>query len=397
MIPANKIILASNAMIFLFLASFTNALAGALTVSSEIIDGELIPGQETTIFLTFKTTTAAPVRDIIYSVTAGPYITTDASAVKLGAMGGSSASQQTSFRVKADGNAITATSYVSVKVKYKDDEGDKETNLNVPVTVRRAPLVQIDSVVYSKNVIEPGAIADLTLNMMNRGQGPAKEATVTLNQSPSIFSIVGTSKQIFVGDIAMGGSKPVKYTLAVNPNADIGTYSIPVSISYKDETKTKSYDSDESVGFVISGDEQIVLIKNSQDVLPSGGSGDVNIEAVNIGKQNVRFLLMELSGTDGISVEPSKAYIGKLDSDDSDTSRLKITVDSSVKPGVYKINATMSYNDMFSNAYTRMSDISIEVSAQGKQAGLSSAQSLMAVAILAIIAYVFRRSRKARK
>ena len=366
----------------ILLASFAYALAGALSLSYTVLDDELMPGQETTIFLTFETTTAEAVRGITYSASGGPFLTADATNVGLGSMGGVSSSQ-TSFKIKADSNAVTTISYVNVKAKYTDDYGNKETNINVPVTIRRAPLLQILSVGYGKDSVEPGTTVYLLVNITNRGQGPAEETIFAINQTTDIFTIIGTSKQIFLDEVNVNQYKTAKYLLAISPNADVGTYNIPVSISYKDETKTQSYRSDEIIGMVISGNEEIMLIKNSQDVLVPGTTGNVNIEIVNMGKQNVRFLTLDLE-SDGLSMEPSKTYIGKLDSDDSDTSRIKVT---GTAPGTYTVNAKLSFNDMFSESYEKQTSFDVTISPVSDEVEIG----IVEIAIIVIVAIVLGR------
>lgn len=369
--------------------------SGALNINYQILDSELFPGQETSVFLTFSTTTSIAVRDIIYTVSPGPYLTSDAVLVNLGALGGIS-NQQTSFKIKASDNAVTTISYVVVKATYKDDQGDKELNLNIPVNIVRNPLVQINFVEYGKPIVEPGSTLNLLIGITNRGDGPAKEVMLTLNQSPQTFTIVGSSKQVFVGDVGAGVSKSINYTIAINPNAAVGVYSVPVLISYKDESKTKSYSSDEAIGMVIMGTNKILLIKNSQDVIVPGGSGNINIETVNLGTQGARFLTIGFTAPEGISVSPAQIFTGSLDSDDSDTARLGVAASDSIVPGTYTIKADVTYSDIFSKTHSQSLEFPVEISGKQKKFELN-APEIAAIIAAVLVALKLIGKKKARK
>ncbi|MBI4177240.1 MAG: hypothetical protein HY516_02635 [Candidatus Aenigmarchaeota archaeon] len=392
-----KNILLAQIMAVVSLLSVTvAALPGAISLDYQLLNDELIPGQETTIFLTFRTTTASPVHDITYFVSPGPYLSSDTKLVNLGSLGGSS-SQQTSFKIKVADSAMTTISYMNVRVTYKDDQGDKETNLNIPVSIRRAPLLQIGSVSYSIDSVEPGSIVNLAITLNNNGDGLSREAQIILNQSSQVFSIVGASGQIFIGDLGSGSKKSVNYTIAINPNAGIGVYSIPILVSYKDETKTKTYTSSETIGMIISGKNKMMLIKNSQDVINPGSSGDLNLEIVNLGNQGIRFLTLKFSSQDSILVEPSQVYVGKLDSDDSDTTRIKVGVSKTIEPGDYQINAEIYYSDMFSNYYPEQKNFTLSVSEKDNGLKIGTTQIILFVAVVAAVYTFSKRLRKGRK
>ncbi|MBI4174420.1 MAG: hypothetical protein HY517_02145 [Candidatus Aenigmarchaeota archaeon] len=388
--------LAASAVAFFMLAYSAAAISGAVALDYELLNEELIPGQETTVFLTFKTTTAIAVRDITYSVTTGPFLSSETKTVNLGALGGSS-SQQTSFKVKSSEDATTIISYVNVKATYKDDQGDRETNLNIPVNIRRVPIVQVSLVSYSRGSLEPGSITGLSIMVDNKGDGLARDTQITLNQSAQVFSIIGASGQIFIGDLNAGAQKSVNYTLAINPNADIGVYSVPIQITYKDETKTKSYTSNEAIGMILAGRNKILMLKESQGAITAGGTGTVNVETVNLGNQRVQFTILEFSAPDKISVKPLKVYVGKLDSDDSDTTRLEVSAASDAQPGDYQILATVSYSDMFSNSYAEEKRFEITVSEKDTSVKIGATQiTLFAVALFALYT-LLKRFRKGRK
>ena len=127
--------------ILLSMVFFVNSevAAGSVTLTSQVLDSSVRPGGETTIFLTLANpSTTSAVSNVKLSISPGPYILPSTNYIEIGGLDISS-SQQTSITAKISDNAVSTTSYIKVKVSYYVGTTQYESNVNVPITIRRIP------------------------------------------------------------------------------------------------------------------------------------------------------------------------------------------------------------------------------------------------------------------
>ena len=282
----NKILIATFSL-FLTLILVNYTLAGSLTITSQVLDSSVRPGGQTTVFLTFTNpSTTSNSRNIKLYITAGPYVTTNTNYVELGTLGASS-SQQTSLSVNIDSSAVSTTSYLTVKATYYSDSTQQETTINVPITIRSIPSLEISNVEYSPSLIEAGSTFNLTFDLRNEGDGSAEDVKVVVIQTPDTFIVRG-SPETFIEEVRSKESASIEFTLTVDPSLSIGTYSIPILLTYYDEAKSYNYSATKSIGLKVSGQYKFV-VTGSQDVVAPGKKGSIDISVANAGNQEAGF------------------------------------------------------------------------------------------------------------
>lgn len=335
--------------------------AGSVTISSQVLDSSIRPGGETTVILTLSNpSTTTSVTSIRLSIIPGTYLTPSTNYVEIGGLD-ASASQQTSVTVKANPSATSSISYIKAEASYYVGTTEYKTTANIPIKIRRIPILQVTEVQYKPSLIEPGNKVALYFNLKNEGDGPANDIKINLNQTTEKF-IVDGSPETFIDSIDPKESKSVSFNVVVDPSVEVGTYSIPITLSYSDETKTVNYTDTKYIGLSISGEYNFVITP-SQKVVAPGRSSTVDLEIANGGNQKALYLTMNILPSNPIvQVTPTTKYIGNLASDDYDSEQLTFSVADNTAPGVYPLNVLLSYKDSYGKAYNETFQVDIKVS-----------------------------------
>lgn len=358
------------------------SLAGSVTISWQVLDSYIRPNGETTILLTMTNpSTSTGVNTVRLYISPGSYLSTSITSAEIGGIGTSS-SQQTSFTVKADTQAISTTSYIKVKATYYDDSTVREITVNIPIAIKREPLLQIENVDYSGST-EPGNPILLLFVLSNYGDGPAKDLRVILNQS-SMFTTIG-SNEILINELKLSEKTRVEFPIRINPDADIGVGSAVVTLNYFDETKKFNYTVVKSIGMSIAGEPELIVAMEDTKNLYFGKTGTVSISISNTGSDTARFLTVTASSDFG----KKDFYIGNLDPDDDETIELPQNLATTKEP--YNILLEMKYKDNYNKEFTIKETLEVTPT----QAPVEIPNYLIVIVIiLAVFGFWYLRKRK---
>jgi len=375
---------------------------GSATLGYEVLDSSIRPGGETTVFLTLTNpSTTSSASNIKISISPGPYITPSTNYIEIGKLDISS-SQQTSLTVKASNNAVSTISYIKVRLGYYVGTTQYESDINVPITIKRIPILQVSETKYVPSVVEPGNKIAVNFNLRNDGDGSAKDVRIILNQSAGKF-IVKSSPEVFVDSINAKEFAPVSFDVVVDPSIGIGTHTIPVTLIYMDEIRNTNYTSTKYLGLTVSGKYNFIITHTQAPVAP-GKNGKVDIEVANAGTQEALYLTLRvLDSYPIIHVSPSSRYMGNLKSDDYSYEDFTFKIDGTTKPGTYPLNAQVNYMDPYGQNYNETFQIDIVVSslkdyAKSTGDGLSKFNIIITILVVGAVAYiVYRKMRKKKK
>jgi len=335
----------------LFTLLFSNmVLAGSVMLNWQVLDSYIRPNGETTILLTLSNpSTTTGVNTVKLYISSGLYLTPSTNYLELGGIGTSS-SQQTSFTVKANAQAVSMVSSVSVKATYYDDSTYRESTVNIPITIKKEPLLQIENVTYD-NSLEPGNAVNMLFDLLNAGDGSAKDVNVALSPS-SVFTIIG-SNEILVSQLNQGERTKISFPIRVNPDAAVGISTASVVLTYKDETKKLNYTVSKSIGMSIIGGAELVVAVEETKNLYLGNPGTVTISISNIGTGAAKFLTVKASSDFGAK----ESYIGNLNPDDEDSIVLEQNLARAKGP--YNISLEMTYKDEYNNRFSETKSLQV--------------------------------------
>ncbi len=381
----------------LLIAHVALAAEGSLTITYQILDDTIRPGTETTVLLTARNSGTASSRDIKLSISAGPNINVSTNFINLGNLA-SSASQQTSLNIKIDPQAKASSSYLSIKATYIPDSTQAETHLNIPIKITTTPTLQVSDVKYNSSSIEPGNTVEMILGIANNGDGSAKDVKIILDQS-DLFITMGTGEK-FVNEIQPSEVVEFPFVLLINPSTAVGTYSIPVSITYADEARTSNFSVSKELGLSVTGSYNFLITLESQDTLIPGSKGTATIKVVNAGNQEAQFLTLQVLPSDPFAdIIPQTSYIGNLKSDDYSTEKITLGVNKNAVPQPYPLNLELGYKNAYGKAYVETRSVYVKVYSESEvqRIGVHPLLILGIVVVIIIVAYILYKKFKRKR
>jgi hypothetical protein len=375
------------AIVILLSVTLVEASVASLNVTWQLSTSTLRPSSISTILLTV-TNIGIDLTDIVITSTAGPYVKiTSGNKIDLNALA-SASSAQGALSIKIDDNAPSTTSFVYLQIDYYTGTSSYEKTLYVPITVIREPILQINNVNFSNN-LEPGKAVTLSFDLKNEGLGDAKDIKVSLSQT-SNFIVSDSSGESFINDLASSESKTLTFPITVSPDSAIGTTTIPVKLSYYDETRTNGYNDTKQIGTLITGKYNFIVAVDSQDVLTTDTSGYITIKFSNAGSEEADYLAIKTISSNNFDLSPTSIYVGNLKSDDYDSEKLLLKV-GAIEPGDYPISLQLNYKDSFGKSYDEVYSVNAKVSSKAEYslAHPTSNSPLIIIIIVFVVVVIF--------
>jgi hypothetical protein len=270
-----------------------------------------------------------------------------------------------------------------------------------------ASALSISQVSSSPNEVQPGEKVSLTLTIENKGDR-AEDISVSLNLNGASIQLANGLQQVFapvpfspyqssstqnIEKINNDKTQDVSFDLIANSDADSGIYKIPVDISYKVDNTSKK---DSGVISLILNAKPVLSVSSDTSGLIKGQANDVNIKIVNSGLGNSKFLSVQAGSINNARIiGADNFYIGDLNKDDFDTTKLSLFVNTN-SAGTINIPLTVSYKDSRNKDYTESFNLQIKAytTSEAISVGLikrSYTSSIILIVILIIVAYIIYR------
>ncbi len=376
-----------------------SAAADSLNVSGTFLDDYIRPGGKTTLVVDLQNPTSSKIYDIDLSFSSAQGITVTPAEHTVDNIV-SMANQSVALEVSASESTPAGTYYFEITAKYHiggRNEKENELTVWIPIVVRSAPLLKVEGLGYDADVIEPGSDVTVSFDVKNYGDGLAKDVVVSLDQTAGFFNTDLNEK--YVGDVAVNGSSSISFNLTINQDLSVGSYTIPIMLSYKDGERKEAFSEIEYAGIKVYGNINLITTLDSQDAVVGGSSGEMEIKIANAGTMEVQFLQLNVLESSVLEdLVPSSIYIGSLKSDDYDTERISFTVSENIPSGTYPVSLQLAYKDPFGSEFTETKTVDLRVLSTGALGGNFELPvwqvALVVVAAALIVYYVLRKRRK---
>jgi uncharacterized repeat protein (TIGR01451 family) len=373
-------------IIFLMLAVLLSVslveAAPSLSISWQLSAETLRPGSEVTLSMTFTNSGLTEISNVFVKSTLGPHLKliSGVSELELGAIY-SASSQQAALSFEVDDNAISTSSFITLEVTYYSGTSSYTKTLSVPVVIRRMPILEIENVNYDASV-EPGKETILSFDIVNSGDGPAKDLRVSLNQS-ELFIVPSSSGEVLIPNLGVSERKHLEFPVIFDPDASIGINSIAVNLLYYDETKSNNYSETNKIGLKVTGKADFVISVGSGTNFYYGTIGDAEITLSNRGTGPADYVTVNATSDYG----SKEFYIGSMDSDDSET--IDLPQDLRGTSGKYPITLEISYKDKFQNSFSVVKVVeAIPMNAP------TDYTMIIIIIVIGVIAFWYYRKRK---
>ncbi|MCX6748254.1 MAG: hypothetical protein NT076_01495 [Candidatus Pacearchaeota archaeon] len=251
-------------------------------------------------------------------------------------------------------------------------------------------LTSMASALIVKNVnigkLTPGEDASLSIGVENDQSYNIKDVSFSLDFSNLPLS--SSNSQDSVTQIDEDDSESFVFTIKASSTAKLGSYNIPYTIVYKNQTLPQKG----TISVDVSGDVQLEFSALAETNVV-GSSGKVSLKIVNKGLADARFVAVKIVPSGFTLLGSDENYIGTVSSDDFETSSFDVIFNSQSAV----LNANVEYRDFDNNLQTKDITLPLTVYTQEKALELgiikkSNTATYVIVIITLIVLYLIYRA-----
>jgi len=288
------------------------------------------------------------------------------------------------WRVLVDENAVPGNNILEITCKH---DGYPAVKLEADVYVQPTEaVVAIESV--DVPVMKPGEQKQITVRLKNLAQVSVKEVSVKLDLEGLSFAPIGSTGEKQINSINGRGEENVSFTIIAYPTALPGVYKIPITLSYYDRLG-KEYEKEDVLGVIVDAETDLRANVEETGVYKDDSYGEVSLEIVNRGLEDVKFLSVKiLPAPDYVVTSASDIYVGELSSDDSSSAEYTIYAEPT-NASELQLNLELKYTDAFNQEKTETATITTPLYTEEElsRLGITSVAgtSLMTIGIIILI------------
>ncbi len=269
----------------------------------------------------------------------------------------------------------------SIPVLVTGSNSQIGTKKDFPILVSgNEPQIKVVSIVEEK--LLPGEEKQIQFQLQNVGTSPAYDVVIEIPEDRTITATgsvvereitpLGAAAD-FVGTINPGEKITATLKVSVSNTATIKNYTLPVDVSYRNATGTRTTDKSYIGLKVFSTVDMDATLKDQT----SNGSTDITIEIFNKGLGKAEFTVVELLTEDGTIIKP-KQFIGSLGPNDVDTVKTGINFNSA---GTHAVQVKITYLD--ADAITKTKEIAIQVTSKDT---VTEGPNILLILVIIIVA-----------
>ncbi|MFW6046645.1 MAG: PLDc N-terminal domain-containing protein [Candidatus Woesearchaeota archaeon] len=253
-----------------------------------------------------------------------------------------------------------------LRVKYYNDE-DKPVITNIPVEIENKEIIfDIPQLSLDPKEVLPSQEGTLNFYLNNDGTVKARDVEVFFNL-PDGFSVVDSTDVRSFLSFDPNRQKEISFDYLVNPSTPPGNHEGTISLAYKNEDRTETFEKEFSFNFfveVINNVERHIrraeLTKNEES--------DVSINIINKGTENIKFTTVELLESSDYDIVSGTVFLGEVETNDYETA------DFTIIPHEENINLEyrVEWNDFFNEKHTEEFSNSFNVNVPTDENGSTS-------------------------
>jgi len=342
------IVFVAAAILFMFIFSFVSspvmAAYTSVSVSGETTPSSISPGESGNMILTISNGGTDYARSTKLTISSHSHITFDDQSFDLQTIGPGS-SKQVSVPITISSDMENSATTVFITVKYSDGGSVTTSTLSssISLSISQRSLVQIEEVEWSTSLIEPGDVVNATVHLKNVGSGELNDVVMQFGNSSMPFVSAESDLEVYLGDLSPKEEEMAIFSIILNKDATTTAYSVPITISYYDDSGMLRGDK-KDIGMKVSGKPDFVVTMEDDTKMLAGKTGELTISIANRGTATANFLT--LSFDSNLDITPKDYYVGNLDPDDYETITLSIDT-SSIAAGKRELSIEMDYKDPY--------------------------------------------------
>ena len=289
------------------------------------------------------------------------------------------------YRLRVNKDAIEGEN--EIRIRYRIDKGIwvEPEEFFIDVQTNDA-ILAVDSVSIDKEFFEPGSSGILRIGVVNEADSLIKDIKARLDLGNMPFVPLGSTNEKSVYQIDAKKAHEFSFELLAKPEAESGVYQVPLRISYSDELN-KGYIKNGTIGLIVGAKPDLSITLDESDIYESNKAGEIVVKVVNKGLTNIKFVNIELIGTDKYRViSNNEVYLGNIDSDDFETAEFELYVESTREKEIILL-LILEYKDANNNNYKDEVKLKLRLysGTEAKKFGLKESNSFVGILIVAVI------------
>lgn len=291
------------------------------------------------------------------------------------------------YKLLVDAKAVDGAH--SIDVLVGEEFLSKESSFTINV-LSRTPKLEI--VETSTNELTPGAVETVELSIKNIGGSIAKDIVLKVNPERTVTSTgVVVEREIvslgasanYIDSLEKDEMAKVQLALAVNQDATLKNYSIPVTLEYFDQNGSAKTETG-YLGIKVTADAEVDAVINS--ISPGaypGGTSEIVVDMFNIGLADAKYVVIELEG-EHITAEEPRQFVGTLEADDFDSFKTKVRISPTAPAGPVPMTLKIIYKDDQLQEQVSTKNLYLEAGAAGQGGGFDIFGAILGLIGLAL-------------
>ncbi|MFA5763490.1 MAG: hypothetical protein WC915_01625 [archaeon] len=271
----------------------------------------------------------------------------------------------TTFKVYIDPSAKNTTYSLPITIVTKQETVGKTVNRDIIVSGKE-PIVKVISISESRLI--PGQEKEIVFGLQNMGTSTAYDVIVELQEDRTVTA-TGTIVEREITPLGtalayvdkLDPKEMINSTIkiSVNREADLKNYTLPVKVSYRNSSGTRTEETS-YIGFKIAGEVEMDLaLKETVDLI-AGQEQTLTFELFNKGAGKAEFTIANIQTNIG-EIDKPKQFIGSLQPNDVDSFKTLIKINSNAQTATGIINITLEYQDTDATMKTTTVEIPVQV------------------------------------
>jgi hypothetical protein len=311
------------------------------------------------------------------------------------------------FRVRIDGAAVEGTNYL--KIRYENDASSENwIEKELPITISSAQkTVSINSVKVSPEMVAPGDQVTVQIKVKNLATANLRDIGVRLDLAGMLIGTmyvdiplapIGSSVEKKIASLNSGQTADFEFVLQAYPEAEVGIYKIPITLTYIDDAG-EEFSRTDLMSIIINGKTDLMVQVESSSVYSDNGKGVISFAVTNKGFSEIKFLTVSLAKSDAYTITSlsDKVYVGNVDSDDYELVEFEIKMTSEGKETV-SLPLTLEFKDALNSEFSTKETLTIPLMSTADAGKKKSNTGLIIVVVIIVVVVGFillrRRSHK---
>ena len=266
------------------------------------------------------------------------------------------------FKVKVDDGAVERVEKLKIKAYENGWSVPAIAEFSIQIQTRSAS-VDIASIETDPKRIIPGSKAVVNVNLKNTASTLMRDILVKLDLGGVPFTPLNSVNEKKVRKLSPNEEVVVSFDVIADPDAESKPYKVPLKFTFYDGLdvlQSKNY----TVGLLVGSDAELQLDIEETEVYTKGDSGKLIISLSNIGPTDLKFVSLQLMGSDDYEIiGTNRVYLGNLESDDFETGEFKI---SSISSKDIPLKVLVDYKNAYNEEENKVYEVNLPMYSGGK-------------------------------